>query len=158
MFAPRSAKSTLSITVAWIPAGPRRSVVAYWVTDVVLPARPAGAQVPSEVVRVVARWSGHSARPVAPVVITSRRWIARLVQGLNRLPPPPDGTTSCLAVTQVQLILTTKGGRHSTVLTGGCGLTVHGVSLWDATGAVTNQINRLFPKETHAPPATQGVS
>lgn len=149
MFAPRLAESTLSITVAWIPAGPRRSVVAYWVTDVPLPARPAGTDLPANVVRVVARWQGRTARPVPPVVITSRRWIARLVEGLNQLAPPPDSTTSCLAVTEVQLVLTTTTGHHSTVLTGGCGLTVNGVSLWDATGVVTNQIDGLFPKQTH---------
>lgn len=149
MFAPRSAETTLSITVAWVPAGPRRSVAAYWVTEVLLPTRPAKARLPSDVVRVVARWQGRTARPVPPRVITSRPWIQRLVDGLNQLPPPPDGITSCLAVPEVQLTLTTASGQHSTVLTGGCGLTVNGVSLWDATGAVTEQINGLFPQQSH---------
>ncbi|MDA8198287.1 MAG: hypothetical protein M0Z54_02485 [Thermaerobacter sp.] len=55
------------------------------------------------------------------------------------------------------MTLITTTGQHSTVLTGGCGLTVNGVSLWDATGAVTNQTDGLFPKEAHGPPSTEGA-
>ena len=65
-FAPHS-NLRVSVTVSWLPPHGRTTLVEYFVTDGLVPPRPASSKGPTDIVRVVVRQMAPGARRVRTV-------------------------------------------------------------------------------------------
>lgn len=134
----------LTVTVSWAPSRGRSSLVYYFVSDVLIPPRPASSRVPLDIVKVVVR--PVSGRPVVRTVM-NRGWIHRLVSAINGLRMAPGYPVGCIEPSGFTLELYTKSGRAIHVSTT-CGtVTVEGADLADGTKvSVETIVGSLFPQ------------
>lgn len=135
-----------TVNVSWAPDGARSSLVQYWITDGLLPPRPASAHLPSNIVKVVLHpIDNFSARSLSRTE-TNPAWIERLVRLVNALPTSAGGVNfGCPPFGGVALTLYPQSGPPIALAASCYTVAVKGTVLADVHFAVEKMAEAQFP-------------
>ena len=145
-FTPSLKAPWLTVNVSWAPDGAQASLVQYWVTDVLLPPRPASAHLPGDIVKVVLHPMDNVAARSLSRTETHPAWIERLVRLVNALPTSPGGVSfGCPPTGGVALTAYPQHGRPIAITAYCATVTLDGTQLADTHFAVEKMAEALFP-------------